>query len=266
MLNSFIEYSQQKGLFSVSSLTYSLKANKSVFLNGLKDGLPIGFGYFAVAFSLGVVAKNAGLTAFQGFLASALCSASAGEYVAFTLIAANASYFEVAIATFVANARYMLMSCALSQKAAPDMPFRHRPMSAMYITDELFGISIAREGAFNPYYHYGGSLTAVPMWALGTAFGVIAGNVLSAAIVSALSVALYGMFMAVFVPPAKKDKVIAVLVIISFILSFAASRLPFICDIAEGTRTIILTVIIAGAAALLFPKKDENEASEGNAA
>lgn len=245
-----------------SPLTYSLKANKSVFLSGLKDGLPIGFGYFAVAFSLGVVAKNAGLSAFQGFLASALCSASAGEYVAFTLIAANASYIEVAIATFVANARYMLMSCALSQKAAPDMPFRHRPLSAMYITDELFGISIARNGVFNPYYHYGGSLTAVPLWALGTALGVIAGNVLSASIVSALSVALYGMFMAVFVPPAKKDRIIAVLVIISFILSFAASKIPFICNIAEGTRTIILTVIIAGAAALLFPRKDADESSE----
>ncbi len=242
-----------------SQLSYSLKANRSVFLNGMKDGLPIGFGYFAVAFSLGVVAKNAGLSAFQGFIASALCSASAGEYVAFTLIAANASYIEVAIATFVANARYMLMSCALSQKASPDMPFRHRPLSAMYITDELFGISVARSGPFNPYYHYGGSLTAVPLWALGTALGVIAGNVLSASIVSALSVALYGMFMAVFIPPAKKDKIIAALVIISFILSFAASKLPYICEIAEGTRTIILTVIIAGAAAIFFPKNDDEE-------
>ncbi len=248
-----------------SSIEYRLKPNKSVFLQGMKDGLPIGFGYFAVAFSLGVVAKDAGLSAVQGFIASALCSASAGEYVAFTLIAANASYFEVALATFVANARYMLMSCALSQKASSDMPFRHRPLSAMYITDELFGISIARPGTFNPYYHYGGSLTAVPLWALGTALGVVAGNVLSASIVSALSVALYGMFMAVFVPPAKKDKIIAGLVIISFVLSFAASKLPFISDIAEGTRTIILTVIIAGAAAILFPKKDEDENGEENA-
>lgn len=238
---------------------YSFKQNKTAFIQGLKDGFPIGLGYFAVAFSLGVLAKEAGLSAFQGFLASAVCSASAGEYVAFTLIAANASYIEVAVATFVSNARYMLMSCALSQKAAPDMPFIHRPLSAMYITDELFGISIARKGAFNPYYHYGGSLTAVPLWAIGTALGVIAGNILPVSVVSALSVALYGMFMAVFIPPATKDKIIASLVVISFILSFAASKLPFISDIAEGTRTIILTVIIAGAAAILFPKKDNEE-------
>ncbi len=243
---------------------YKFKENKREFLSGLKDGIPIGLGYFAVAFSLGVLAKEAGLTALQGFLASALCSASAGEYVAFTLIAVNASYLEVAAATFVANARYMLMSCALSQKTDEKMPFIHRPLSAMYITDELFGISIARPGVFNPYYHYGGSLTAVPLWALGTALGVIAGNVLSASVVSALSVALYGMFMAVFVPPAKKDKVIAGLVIISFALSFICGIIPVIKEIAEGTRTIILTVIIAAAAAVLFPRRDDEEEETAN--
>lgn len=240
-----------------SDNTFSFRNNKKEFLKGLKDGFPIGLGYFAVAFSLGVVAKDAGLSPFQGFLASALCAASAGEYVAFTLIGANASYLEVAIATFVANARYMLMSCALSQKTSPLMPMKHRPLSAIYITDELFGISIAREGHFNPWYHYGGSCTAVPLWSIGTALGVIAGNILPVSVVSALSVALYGMFMAVFIPPAKKDKIIAVLVVISFAMSYAFSLIPYVRDIAEGTRTIILTVIIAGAAALLFPKKDE---------
>ena len=238
---------------------YSLKSNKKDFIQGLKDGLPIGLGYFAVAFSLGVLAKEAGLSAFQGFLASAVCSASAGEYVAFTLIAANASYIEMAVATFVANARYLLMSCALSQKASPDMPFIHRPLSSMYITDELFGISVARKGAFNPWYHYGGCISAVPLWCIGTAAGVIAGNILPVSVVSALSVALYGMFIAIFIPPAKKDKIIASLVAVSFVLSFIASYLPVISDIAEGTRTIILTVLIAGAAAVFFPVKDEKE-------
>ncbi len=238
---------------------YSIKTNRKDFVQGLKDGLPIGLGYFAVAFSLGVIAGDAGLSPFQGFLASAVCAASAGEYVAFTLIAANASYLEMALATFVANARYMLMSCALSQKTDPRMPFFHRPLAATYITDELFGISIAKKGSFNPFYHYGAALVAVPLWSAGTSLGIIAGNIMPAAVVSALSVALYGMFMAVFIPPAKKDKIIAALVVISFLLSFLASRLPVISDIAEGTRTIILTVIISGAAALLFPRKDEKE-------
>lgn len=240
-------------------MVYSLKHNKKEILSGLKDGLPIGLGYFAVAFSLGVIAREAGLSAFQGFLSSAACAASAGQYVAYTLIAANASYLEVAVATFVANARYMLMSCALSQKTEEKMPFIHRPLSAIYVTDELFGISIAKNSSFNPYYHYAASLVAVPMWASGTALGIIAGNILPVSVVSALSVALYGMFMAVFIPPAKKDKIIATLVVISFALSFICSKLPVVAEIAEGTRTIILTVIISAAAAIFFPKKDETE-------
>ncbi len=243
-------------------MVYSLKKNTKEILSGLKDGLPIGLGYFAVAFSLGVIAKEAGLSAFQGFISSMVCAASAGQYVAYTLIAANASYIEVAVATFVANARYMLMSCALSQKTDEKMPFIHRPLSAMYVTDELFGISIARKDRFNPYYHYAASFVAVPLWSVGTALGIIAGNILPVSVVSALSVALYGMFMAVFIPPAKKDRIIAALVVISFTLSFVFSKLPVISEIAEGTRTIILTVIISAAAAIFFPRKNEEEAGK----
>lgn len=234
-----------------------MKINKKEIMKGFADGLPIGLGYFAVAFSLGVAAKQAGLSPFQGFLASAACAASAGEYVAFTLIAANASYLEMAVATFVANARYMLMSCALSQKMSPDMPFVHRPLSAVYVTDELFGISIAREGFFSPQYHYAASLIAVLMWSTGTSLGIIAGNMLPVSVVSALSVALYGMFMAVFVPAAKKDKTVAVLVVVSFALSFVCGYTPVIKDITEGTRTIILTVLISAVAAVFFPIKTE---------
>ena len=241
---------------------YSLKSNKKEFLQGLKDGLPIGLGYFAVAFSLGVLAKEAGLTAFQGFLASALCSASAGEYVGFTLIAANATYIEMAVATLVANARYLLMSCALSQKADPKMPFIHRPLSSMYITDELFGISIARRDYFNPWYHYGGCVSAVPLWCIGTAAGVIAGNVLPLSVVSALSVALYGMFIAIIVPPAKENKVLLGIVLISMLLSLGFAVTPLLKEIPSGYRVIILTIVIASVAAYFFPVEEEDDANE----
>ena len=78
-------------------------------MEGMRDGLPIGLGYFAVSFSLGIVARNAGLNAFQGFLASLLNNASAGEYAAFTLVAAQATYLEVAIMELITNARYLLL-------------------------------------------------------------------------------------------------------------------------------------------------------------
>lgn len=237
------------------------KANQTALRSGLRDGFPIGLGYFAVSFSLGIVARNAGLSPFQGFLASALCSASAGEYAGFTLIGAMGTFLELAIITFITNARYLLMSCALSQKAEPDMPLRHRLLTSLYITDELFAISIARPGFLNPYYFYGAVLIAIPCWSFGTFFGVIAGNLLPLRVVSAFSVALYGMFLAVIIPPARKDKVIAGLIVLSFITSFVAAYLPITEQISDGTRTIILTVVISALAAILFPKKIEEEPS-----
>lgn len=232
---------------------------RNIFFEGMKDGLPIGLGYLAVSFSLGVAAKSAGLNAFQGFLASLLNNASAGEYAGFTVIAAGATYLEMALITLIANARYLLMSCSLSQHFAPDTPWYHRLLIGHYVTDEIFGITIARPGILNPLYSYGAIAFAAPCWAFGTAFGVIAGNILPARIVSALSVALYGMFLAVIIPPARKNKVVAVCVVISFLLSFLATCLPVVKDLSEGTRTIILTVLIASVAAFFFPVASEEE-------
>lgn len=243
--------------------SYSLRhpSNRQALLDGIRDGIPIGLGYFAVAFSLGIAAKLAGLSPFQGLLTSALCNASAGEYAAFTLIAANATYLELAIMTFVANARYLLMSCALSQKLSPELPLRHRLLVAFDITDELFGINIARPGFLNPCYTYGAVLVALPAWAIGTAIGVVAGNLLPLRLVSALSVALYGMFLAVIIPPSKKDKVVAGLVILSFAASWAAANLSFLARISNGTRTILLTVLLSAAAAIFFPRQTQEAQS-----
>ena len=224
--------------------------SRKVFCDGMRDGVPIALGYFAVSFSLGIAARKAGFTPFQGFLVSLLNNASAGEYAAFAL----------AVMTLIANARYLLMSCALAQRFAPETPFWHRLLIGYDVTDELFGITIARPGSLNPYYTYGAILLAAPAWASGTALGIIAGNLLPLRVVSALSVALYGMFLAIIIPPARKDRVVAVLVIISFALSFLCSYLPGISALSEGTRTILLTVAISGAAAVLFPiRQEENE-------
>ncbi len=234
--------------------------NQSAFRNGMHDGIPIGLGYFAVSFSLGIAAKNAGLTPFQGFLASLLCNASAGEYAGFTLIAAGAAYIELAVVTLITNARYLLMSCAMSQRLDPKMPGIHRLFMAFHITDELFGIAIARPGCLNPFYSYGAVLVAAPCWAFGTALGAAAGSLLPLRLVSAFSVALYGMFLAVIIPAAKKDKVIAGLIICCFIASFCASYLPAFSGMSSGTRTICLTLVLSTIAALLFPRNTDETA------
>ena len=145
---------------------------------------------------------------------------------------------------------------------APDMPLGHRLLVGFDITDEVFGITIAREGFLNPWYTYGAMVTSIPFWATGTALGILAGNLMPARLVSAFGVALYGMFLAVIIPPTRKDKILASLIAICFAASFAATKLPWISSLSDGTRTIILTVIIASAAALLFPRKENEGASE----
>ena len=148
----------------VAKVDKEADSRRTLFLEGFHDGIPIALGYFVVSFTLGIAAKAAGLTPFQGFVASFFNNASAGEYAAFTLIAAKASYLELAIMTLVANARYMLMSCVVSQKFAPGTPLYHRLLVGFDITDEIFGITIARPGKLAPFYNYGAMSVALPGW------------------------------------------------------------------------------------------------------
>ncbi|MBR2683145.1 MAG: AzlC family ABC transporter permease [Atopobiaceae bacterium] len=234
----------------------------NAFVEGLRDGFPIGLGYLAVAFSLGIAAKNAGLDAFQGFMASLLNIASAGEYVGFTMIAAQASYLEIALGTLVTNARYLLMSTALSQRFDVDTPFIHRIGVGLGVTDELFGLAIAKPKVV-PVYQYGAMLSSIPLWCIGTSAGIIAGELLPARVVTALSVSLFGMFLAVIMPAAREDKVVRACVFASFAASYVASHLiPLTMAWSSGTRTIVLTVIIAAIAAVLWPVGDEEDPHE----
>lgn len=234
----------------------------NVFWKGFKDAVPIGLGYFAVAFSLGIVAKNAGLNAVQGFFASFFDVASAGEYALFSAIKSKSTYIEVAVATLVINARYFLMSCSLTQKIDPKMPFFHRFFIGYAITDEIFGLSISQKGYLNPLYSYGVILCSIPAWCIATSLGVIAGTYLPIRFVSALGVALYGMFIAIIIPPCKKSVVITLGVISGFALSYTFSVLPFVKEISSGTRTVILTIVISAVCALVKPIENNDEDNE----
>ena len=231
---------------------------KLAFSNGIRDGIPIALGYFAVSFTLGIAAKNAGFTPLQAMIVSMTNNASAGEYAGFTLISAGAGYLELALMMLVANARYLLMSCALSQKLDPKTPFIHRLLIGYDVTDEIFGICINSPGKLNPFYAYGAFSVAIPGWAIGTYLGVLMGNVLPSNVVSALSVGLYGMFIAIIIPPARENRLLAGLIIVSMLLSLLFTVLPVLSDIPSGTSILILTIVISAVAAILFPIKEED--------
>ncbi len=220
---------------------------------GVRDGIPIALGYLAVSFSFGIVAKKAGLTAFQGPLMSVVNLTSAGQFAALGLIASGASYWEMALTQLVINLRYCLMSCALSQKLGERTHFAHRFFLAFGVTDEIFGVSVLREGKLNPFYNYGLMSVAVPGWTLGTFLGIVSGSLLTPRITSALGVAIYGMFLAVIVPPARERRVLSWLIPFSMLMSLLFAEASFFAGTSPGMKIIVLTVLISGAAAILFP-------------
>lgn len=227
----------------------------------MHHGVPIGLGYFAVAFTLGITAKNIGLTPLQSALMSFTMHASAGEFAAMTVIAAGSGYLEMAITQLVINLRYLLMSCALSQKVPEKIGVQHRFFISYYITDEIFGISSTVDGKLNPWYTYGAACVASPGWVIGTFLGALVGNILPANVASAMNVALYGMFLAIIIPPARKHRVIAVIVIASMLASSAFTLLSDYLPLSSGMRILILTVVIAGIAAYVHPIEESGEAA-----
>lgn len=228
---------------------------RNIFLHGVRDGIPIALGYYAVAFSLGIIAKQSGIDVLWGFISSFFTRASAGEYGVYTLIAGGATCIEVIVMSLIANLRYLLMSTALTQKFSAETALWKRILVACCITDEVFGISIAYPGKLVPAYTFGAALISTLFWASGTASGIYAGSVLPANVVTALSISLYGMFLAIIIPPSKKDRAVGIAVAVSFLMSWLCSIMPLVNELSGGTRIILLTILISALTAWIAPRK-----------
>jgi len=224
---------------------------------GLREGVPIGLGYFAVGFTLGIAAKNAGITAFQMGLMSFMLHASAGQFAAITVIAGQSGYFAMFLTQLVINIRYLLMSAALSQKISPDTSLGKRMLLSYFVTDEIFGVSASVKGELNPFYNFGAISIGSPAWLLGTVLGVLVGNILPPDLTTALSVALYGMFLAVVIPASRESRTVAAVVAVSMAASLIFNLVPILAGISGSTKIIILTVGIAAIAAVIRPVADE---------
>lgn len=233
--------------------------NTKWFKKGLRDGIPIALGYFAVSFTLGIPAKEAGINPVQAGVMSMVMLASAGEFAAINVIATADSLIQMIITTLIVNLRYLLMSSSMSQKLGSDTKWWHRLLLPCFVTDEIFGIASGVEGKLNPFYNYGAAALSVPGWTIGTILGTAVGAILPERVENALGVALYGMFLAIIIPSTKKSKFMAGLIIISMALSYLFSVLPVVSSISSSMRIIILTIVIAAAAAIIRPVNEEGE-------
>lgn len=227
------------------------------YIKGMREGTPVALGYFVVSFTIGIAARKANLTPVQATVMSFTNNTSAGQFASFALIASGAPYLEMVVSQAVINLRYCLMSCALAQKLDGSISFRHRLLVAFGVTDEIFGLSVSQKGKLDPWYTYGVMSVAVPGWSLGTLTGVLSTGVLPQTFLNAMNMALYGMFIAIFMPAAREDKKLLPVIFIAMALSAAVHMLPLFDFISSGMKIIVLTLAISAGAAVLMPVPEE---------
>jgi len=235
---------------------------KNAFLKGIKDGVPICLGYLSVSFTFGMMCTENGLPFWIALLISMTNLTSAGQFAGTALILAGGGYFEIAITTFVINIRYMLMSLSLSQKADPKMTSLQRSTLSFVVTDEIFAVAMQEKGMVTAAYLAGLGFTPYWGWALGTLLGATATSLLPLAVRSALGIAIYGMFIAIIVPPARKVKPIAIVIGIAVVLSCILKWVLVFSALSGGWKIIICAVAASAYAAKRYPVDMDEEACE----
>ncbi len=227
------------------------------FLSGLRDSLPVGIGYFAVSFGFGISALSVGIKVLYATIISLTNLTSAGQFAALSVIAASAPVINMVITEAVINSRYALMSLSLSQRLGAEFGVLSRLIISFYNTDEIFAIAMSREKPLTKPYMFGLGPLPIIGWTLGTFLGAVAGTLLPNSVLTALSVLLYGMFVAIVVPQVKREKETAVAVAVAVVFSCVFAFVPIFQNLSGGISIVLTALISAGICALLFPEVAE---------
>lgn len=235
--------------------------NRKNYLRGIRTGLPVGVGYFSVSFGFGAMAAAQSIKALDAALISLTNLTSAGQFAGLTLIVAGTTLWELVLTQIVINSRYALMSLALSQRMGRKIGVLPRLLIAFFNTDEIFALAMAEKQPLTVSFLMGLGLTPILGWTAGTLCGALAGSVLPPDIRTALGVMLYGMFIAIVVPPAKEEKSVLAAVMMALALSCLFKWLPLLRSVSAGIAIVCCTVIAAAVCAWLFPVEEEEVAA-----
>lgn len=227
------------------------------FKKGIKDGLPIALGYLPVSFAFGVQASILCVPVLISVLISMTNLTSAGQLAGLSVIAVCGPVLEIVATQLVINLRYALMSLALSQKTDDSFTLSMRLLTGAFITDEIFAVAASKKGLINTRYFFGLALLPYIFWAVGTALGALAGNVLPQSVTNALGIALYAMFIAIIVPPSAKERGVLFVVAVAAAVSCAFYFIPFLSGVSSGFSIIIAAVAASLIVAAIFPVKDD---------
>ena len=226
------------------------------YRTGVSRGLPVGMGYFSVSFGFGAMAVSQGLRVFDATLISLTNVTSAGQFAGLTVIVAAATLVEMVLTQLVINSRYALMSLALSQRMGQKIGILPRLLIAFFNTDEIFAVASGRGNLVGKHYMFGLGLTPYLGWTLGTTFGSIAGNILPQIVTNALGIAIYGMFIAIIIPVAKRNKAVLGATLVASLISIIFTFVPMFKSISSGFVIIISAVVASGFFAYFFPVKE----------
>lgn len=232
---------------------------KNIFKTGLIDSVPIALGYLAVSFSFGIAAVAAGLSPLEAILISMTNLTSAGQFAGIGIISAGGSLFELGLSQFIINLRYSLMGISLSQKLDRSFSRLHCAVLGYALTDEIFAVAASRTKPVRPIYFFGLAILPYIGWSTGTAIGAIFGALLPEMITSALSVAIYGMFIAIIVPEMKTNRKVTITTFAAILLSCIIYYVPQFDGISSGFSIIICSVLASAIGAALFPIKEETD-------
>lgn len=233
--------------------------NWKTYTTGVRRGIPVGVGYFSVSFGFGAMAASQGICALDAALISLTNLTSAGQFAGLTLMVAGATLWEVLLTQVVINSRYALMSLALSQRMGSRIGILPRLAIAFFNTDEIFALAMAEKQPLTVPFLLGLGLTPILGWTGGTLCGALAGSILPLSIRTALGIMLYGMFIAIVVPPARQEKPVLVVCVIALVLSCLFKWLPGLNQVSAGIAIVVCTVTAAAVCAWLFPIPDEEE-------
>lgn len=227
------------------------------YRNGVSRGLPVGMGYFSVSFGFGAMAVSQGLSTMDATLISLTNLTSAGQFAGLTVIVAMATLWEMVLTQLIINSRYALMSLALSQRMGQRIGLLPRLVIAFFNTDEIFALAMARKEPLTIPFMLGLGTLPIVGWTTGTLCGALAGSVLPASIQAALGVMLYGMFVAIVVPPAKQNRPVLICVVLAMVFSTLFTIVPLLRQTSAGIAIVICTVAAAALCAWLFPVSEE---------
>ena len=232
---------------------------KEEFKQGIKDGIPICLGYFSVSMAVGLTAVKAGLPIWAAVLISFSNLTSAGQYAGIGIMAAGGGALELMITTLTINMRYFLMSLSVSQKVDDKFNIPKRMIAAFGITDEVFAVSMQRKKDLSFIYMVGLILTPLLGWTLGTLTGAVAADLLPKIVSNAMGIAIYGMFIAIIVPPSRENPKVFFAVALAIVASLIFTYVPVIKELTSGWKIIIIAGVISALAAFLFPIKEAEE-------